>query len=383
MTTNTPSKPATWYPIVTNETNTSISPSNCNWPGGELFLGDLGHFPALWITIVNRPILLGLGTIGSLLLLWIQLRDTRKCSANIYLAVMAVCSIFILWAPFPNYLLLVESGNHFTADAWAAHPTLQRFEGFLRFLQESAVCISDCTLVAFSVDRLLCTLRPQRYLNVFTAKQALHIELIIILLMLLWNSAYLGITHHTALSPLIAIWNAIMTTVDAFSFLSVWIIMVTTSVILAFSLVKRGRDKSVIVAESTGSSNGATGSAVLLLCCTVLYSITQLPYIIFKLLAMARESPHCWLNISTRDVTLWLTFGGNLSLVGYSIHFYVFYIFSSSFRQRVHSLCSSSSNGAGTDDAIHSNDSSKRPLQAQEIAYRKHDAAAEVPETDV
>ncbi|OWA50241.1 hypothetical protein BV898_14764 [Hypsibius exemplaris] len=359
--------------VTADHGNNDSDSLSCHWPQeAQPFPTDLQHFPALWISIIGRPILISLGTIGGLLIFLVQMREKKKATTNVYLMVMSLSSIFLMWSTFPNYVLLVWRGNLFTSGAWDAYPNLQKFNGFITFMQESAICISDLTLVVFSVERLLCTLNPFRYLNVFTLKRALYTELLIIVTSLLWNSPYLVIFNKRQqdLSPSLQAWNATMTKVDVVSCVSIWMTLLVINILLTRAMASHARARQGMVSESQSasakrSSSKSRTSSILLLCSAVIYSVTQFPFLIYNLLTMAEEPPHCWINIPQKAVALALVFGENLSILGYAIDFFVYYLSSTGFRRQVRSLISGSrTNGQGSTFSSSECDG-KRPLQSR------------------
>ncbi|OWA50233.1 hypothetical protein BV898_14756 [Hypsibius exemplaris] len=341
-----------------NRTNSSASEEEeeslrCPWPAEDnKFVTSLEHFPALWISIFVRPTVILLGTVGNAIVFSVQLRDKRKSTTNVYLAVMSVSGFFILWSAFPDYVLLVLSRSGAAAKVWESYPSCERFHGPLMWLQYSAVWIADCTLVVFSVERLLCTMNPIRYLNFFTMKRALHLEMSVVVMSALWNLHYIVFYHYKPhLTPLHISWGAIMVKTDAFRCVCTWLVLMVTNVTLVRALAKHSRARKEMLATSSAAAAAAAATAhqkprsrnrtssILLLCSAVIYSITQFPFIVYALLVMAAEPPHCWINISARDAALCLVFGGNLSVLGYSIDCVVFYCSSAGFRRQLEIRC--------------------------------------------
>ncbi|OWA55493.1 hypothetical protein BV898_19879, partial [Hypsibius exemplaris] len=232
------------------------------------------------------------------------------------------------------------------------------------------------TLVVFSVERLLCTLNPLRFLNVFTLKRALYTELLIIILCLLWNSAYIAIFNQKELPLLLETWNATMTKVDVISCVCIWLTLLVTNILLIKAMTKHARARQAMVSESVRGSSGRTSksrtSSVLLLCSAIIYSVTQFPFLVYNLLTMAEEPPHCWINIPTKTVAFALVFGGNLSILGYTIDFFVFYLSSTGFRRQVRSLFAPSHGSTGRSSTFSASDdnSCKRSLQPRVVSRK-------------
>ncbi|OWA50245.1 hypothetical protein BV898_14768 [Hypsibius exemplaris] len=280
---------------------------DCNWPKEGPSVLELRYFYALWVMLIVRPILVVLGTIGSAFIITVQLRQKQKSSTNLYLIVMAICCLVLLWATVPNYSLYALTGNGSTSNAWHSYgPILAELNGPLIWLQYSAVWTSDCTLVVFSLERLLCTMNPIRYHNFFNLRHAIYLEAGITLFSLLWTSESIPYCHYKSPPPLLISWDSAATKVDAIRSVCTWLILMVVNVILVRVLAKHTRSRKSLVAQAStdsSSSHDSTNrnSSILLLSSAIIYSITQFPFIIYNLLVMAAESPYCLVHVSSRD----------------------------------------------------------------------------------
>ncbi|OWA51286.1 hypothetical protein BV898_15777 [Hypsibius exemplaris] len=303
---------------------------NCNWPAEQEFLSTWDHFPELWVTLIFWPVIVLLGTIGSVIIFAVQMRERKKTPTNVYLAVMSVSSIFIMWSVLPNYIITAWSGDGDFDRAWEGHPDWKVTTGMSFWFQSSSVWISDSTLVIFSVERLLCTVNPLRFLNLFTVRRTLLTESGLVIFSLLANSISLVISYREPLTVLISDWFSAISKIDSIRCVCTWLILIVTNITLL---------------RLTDGSSGSRSSSVLLLCSALIYSATQFPSMVFLVLEEIGLPPLCWIQLSRRTMALCSVFIENLSLLGYSIDFYVFYISSMSFRRQVNSLFAQSVRG--------------------------------------
>ncbi|OWA50244.1 hypothetical protein BV898_14767 [Hypsibius exemplaris] len=350
-----------------NSSNISVENAaaldDCNWPEEEPSVLELPYFYPLWVMLILRPILVVLGTIGSAFIITVQLRQQQKSTTNLYLIVMAICCLVTLWASVPNYCLHALTGNGSTSNAWHSYgPILAELNGPLIWLQYSAVWISDCTLVVFSLERLLCTMNPIRYHNFFNLRHAIYLEAGIAFFSLLWTSEIIAYFHYKSPPPLLTSWDSAATKVDAARCVCIWLILMVVNVILVRVLAKHTRSrKSLITRPSTDSSpqdSTNRNSSILLLSSAIIYSITQFPFIIYNLIVMTAEPPYCSMYVSSHDKAIFRIFGGNLSVFGYSADFYVFYLTSTRFRQQVDMICCKSKRKALESHKLTENSSS-------------------------
>ncbi|OWA55086.1 hypothetical protein BV898_19471 [Hypsibius exemplaris] len=73
---------------------------------------------------------------------------------------------------------------------------------------------------------------------------------------------------------------------------------------------------------------------------------------------MAAEPPYCSIHVSSRDKAIFHIFGGNLSVFGYSVDFFIFYLTSTRFRRQVDMLCCKSKRKALVSHRLTENSSS-------------------------
>ncbi|OWA55087.1 hypothetical protein BV898_19472 [Hypsibius exemplaris] len=301
---------------------------DCNWPEEGPSVLELRYFYPLWVMLIARPILVVLGTIGSAFIITVQLRQQQKSTTNLYLIVMAICCLVILWASLPIYSLHASTGNGSSSYAWKSYgPILAAFRGPLTWLQDSAVWTSDCTMLVFSMERLLCTMNPIRYHNFFNLRHAIYLEAGITFFSLLWNSEIIAYFYYKFTPPFLISWDSAAPKVDAARCVCTWLIVMVVNVILVRVLAKHTRSrKSLIARPSTDSSpqdSTNRNSSILLLSTAIIYSITQFPFIIYNLLVMAAESPYCLVHVSSRDTVTFraISSAATLSAVWVSARF--------------------------------------------------------------
>ncbi|OWA50239.1 hypothetical protein BV898_14762 [Hypsibius exemplaris] len=180
------------------------------------------------------------------------------------------------------------------------------------------------------------------------------------------------------LPPALETWNATMTKVDVISCVCIWLTLLVTNILLTKAMAKHERARQAMVSESQHdsakrrSNSKSRTSSILLLCSAVIYSVTQFPFLVYNLLTMAEEPPHCWINIPAKTVAFALVFGGNLSILGYAIDFFVFYLSSRGFRRQVRSLFAPSHGTTGRSSTFSTSDgnSCKRPLQPRVVSRK-------------
>ncbi|OWA51287.1 hypothetical protein BV898_15778 [Hypsibius exemplaris] len=344
---------------MANKSFNTSDPFSCNWPTEKNFLSTLDHFPELWATIIFRPILIGLGTIGSLLIFTVQMREIKKTSTTVYLTIMSLSSIIIMWSNFPSYVLTVWSGSMDSEVAWQTRPDWHKIRGLTEWLESTAIWITDCTLVIFSVERLLCTMKPLRFLNMFTVKRALLFELGIATLSGLVNSITLVLYYSEGLKTLIVIWYEATLKLDCARIVCTWLILMVTNITLVRLISTLAEARQSLVANRGNGSPSSSGgletgaSTILLLCSALIYSAAQFPWMIYQVLTQLELPPVCWIQLSKRTTVLCFIFAALLSLFGYAVDFYVYYIFSASFRRQMNSLCARSARHA-RGHAVHS-----------------------------
>ncbi|OQV16731.1 hypothetical protein BV898_09089 [Hypsibius exemplaris] len=146
---------------------------------------------AYYVQWVVYPILLVLGTVGNVLNITVLLAGVKSSSSTtVYLAFVAVADLFVLWLQLPRHILNSNEkyiGNLSDSARAEYEKPFRQFDGIQRWGLETAIQLSDWTLLIFSFERLVTTLAPMHFRQRGSAKTAIVTECLLLSCCLLFT----------------------------------------------------------------------------------------------------------------------------------------------------------------------------------------------------
>ncbi|OQV17579.1 hypothetical protein BV898_08350 [Hypsibius exemplaris] len=278
----------------------------CGWPKEDR-RSEVPHIE--YVDMVTYPILLALSTIGNALNVFVLRRERPQSSKNVYLITMACSDICYMWAQFCPYTKdRIPDPSDWIVDSLSAA------NGVILFLQETAAFVSDWTIVAFSIDRLLAICSPLHHKMICSISRSTTIAMGIITVAVLLASCrlvdyYWWYANDPGFGPvpvrpielkhLRTMYNGSLFVLPALTFLA---ILTINSVLM--HIINRKRKSRLlklrITLSSTPDARGALttsnttrkvaaaasehNASIMLATCVLLYLITQTPSAVFMVL---------------------------------------------------------------------------------------------------
>ncbi|GAV01941.1 hypothetical protein RvY_12571 [Ramazzottius varieornatus] len=324
-----------------NNSSTSLI-SGCNWknenPYKEVNV-DSVNTPSLYVELIIYPILLFICTLGSIITISVLATQRSKTTTNVYLIALAVSDLCVLWLNLPLYIGEADPGvfeDEIYFNNWS------RFHGLEQWWQETAVQLSDWTLIVFSVERLLAISMPLNYRNRLTVRRAIYLELVVLLLAALstlenpvmWYYVLAnddGVSSKQKIAtPALLRWETLQREAETGMTIAKWALLASINGVLIVVLVHQQGQQSAAVKSSR--RQGMRNSTAILLGCHVVYFLTQMPNVVYKCLVIASLPPYCSYNFTFAAQVRSRPFVTVALLTNYSVSFFLYCLVSRKFR---------------------------------------------------
>ncbi|XP_055328964.1 uncharacterized protein LOC129581766 [Paramacrobiotus metropolitanus] len=358
--------------MTDNETLTptlTVNNGGCDWDtalGVNTTFENVENNSTIYVYLVLYPVLLFCCTVGSSLTIAALVKDpsSRRTSTAVYMICSACGNLCILWSALPDYITSAKSSlgideNDDNSTSSADLLALLQYKGFGVFWNETSIQFVDWTLIVFSVERLLVTLRPLSAMarTASTAWQKTIIkELIVLLLACLFSLSWLCtyyywlplsatslLTFQELLTPPLRRWYTVQNDAEVGMWIAKWLALSFLSAALIFVLWKHRKAISKSVAQK--KDNRARNANLIVIGSLTLYMVTQLPYVLLTCLKIARSPPYCTLRMTNAQDSKARSVVNVVSWSNYSVSFFVYYLSSAKFREQVKSMFTGVRNG--------------------------------------
>ncbi|OQV25384.1 hypothetical protein BV898_01062 [Hypsibius exemplaris] len=316
----------------------------CNWPNfSQAF--PLKNVPNNYVEVLGYPSLLTISTVVNSLLIARILSSRISTAVDVQLFCIAVADIFVIWLALYDYL--PEINTKYLDDPPHAL-NHRRFRGIGRWWQDTTANFADWTVIAFSLNRVLAFVKPKWLHFQLSVRQGVCLEVCILTLCAIFSLERLVFWNHLLLvyddgqGTLLALrqWEMVQDLAEVVMFTAKWMFLVISNIVLACYLVSRPRISNF--EKLHGDLRVLASVAVLF---SVLYSISQLPNFVYKVLVMISRPPYCVYNLHERVRSNARPFVHMALLTNYSINFAVFCLVWAHNRHQLQSLFGSSSAG--------------------------------------